>query len=181
MVGDRLRVQDISAPRKEVSCPFTGRLDGPHNEFRHVGKEKTLNTFIENRTPDVSTHDSTSTKCKHRYDFPARRWGISVSIAVPISVVGPKRAHNLGGAHSPCLYMIHPNFEPSTERVLKPGFWFAYEVKANPLTDLGGPQGCETSRLPHFLDNRLTEGGEVVSLTRRPPFTPRKIPGTHFC
>jgi hypothetical protein len=40
---------------------------------------------------------------------------------------------------------------------------------------------CETSRLPHFLDSRLTDGGEVVSLMRRPPFTPRKIPGTHFC
>jgi hypothetical protein len=37
------------------------------------------------------------------------------------------------------------------------------------------------SRLPHFLDNRLTDVGEVVSLTPRPPFTPRKIPGTHFC
>jgi hypothetical protein len=36
------------------------------------------------------------------------------------------------------------------------------------------------SRLPYFLDSRLTDGGEVVSLTRRPPFTPRKIPGTHF-
>jgi hypothetical protein len=23
--------------------------------------------------------------------------------------------------------------------------------------------------------------GEVVSLTRRPPFTPTKIPGIHFC
>jgi hypothetical protein len=32
-----------------------------------------------------------------------------------------------------------------------------------------------------FLDDRLTDGGEVVSLTRRPSFTPpRKIPGTHF-
>jgi hypothetical protein len=28
---------------------------------------------------------------------------------------------------------------------------------------------------PHFLDNRLTDGDEVVSLTRRPPFTPRKM------
>jgi hypothetical protein len=32
-----------------------------------------------------------------------------------------------------------------------------------------------------YLDNRLTGGGEVVSLMRRPPFTPRNIPGTHFC
>jgi hypothetical protein len=30
-------------------------------------------------------------------------------------------------------------------------------------------------------DNRLTDGGEVVTLTHWPPFTPRKIPGTHFC
>jgi hypothetical protein len=43
-----------------------------------------------------------------------------------------------------------------------------------------GPYGCETSRLPYCLDSRLTNGGEVVSLTRRPPFTPRKIPGIHF-
>jgi hypothetical protein len=31
------------------------------------------------------------------------------------------------------------------------------------------------------LDNPLTDGGEVVSLMRWPPFTPRKIHGTHFC
>jgi hypothetical protein len=30
------------------------------------------------------------------------------------------------------------------------------------------------SNLQHFLDNRLTDGGEVVSLTRRPPFTPQE-------
>jgi hypothetical protein len=53
--------------------------------------------------------------------------------------------------------------------------------KAIPVTDRGGPYGCETSSLPHFLDNRLTDGGEVVSSTRRPPFTPMNIPGTHFC
>jgi hypothetical protein len=53
--------------------------------------------------------------------------------------------------------------------------------KAIPVT------GCEalscfgTSRPPHFLENRLTDGGEVVSLTRRPPFNPRKFRGTHFC
>jgi hypothetical protein len=32
-----------------------------------------------------------------------------------------------------------------------------------------------------LLDNRLKDGGEVVSLMRRPPFNPRKIPGAHFC
>jgi hypothetical protein len=33
-----------------------------------------------------------------------------------------------------------------------------------------------------FLDNQLTDGGEVVRLTRRrQPFTTRKIPGTPFC
>jgi hypothetical protein len=48
------------------------------------------------------------------------------------------------------------------------------KVEAIPVTDRGDPEGCETSRLPRFLDNRLTVGGEVVSLTRRPPFTRQK-------
>jgi hypothetical protein len=38
----------------------------------------------------------------------------------------------------------------------------------------GGPQGCETSRLPYFLDSRLTHGGEIVSLTRRPHIYPQE-------
>jgi hypothetical protein len=54
--------------------------------------------------------------------------------------------------------------------------------KAVPVTGRGGPQCCETSRLPHFLENWLTDGGEVVSfMRRRPPSNPRKIPDTHFC
>jgi hypothetical protein len=43
-----------------------------------------------------------------------------------------------------------------------------------PVTGREGPYGSETSRLPHFLDNRLTDGGKVVSLTRRLPFTPQE-------
>jgi hypothetical protein len=35
--------------------------------------------------------------------------------------------------------------------------------------------GCETLRLPHYLDNRLSDGGEVASLMRRPPLPPRSI------
>jgi hypothetical protein len=48
--------------------------------------------------------------------------------------------------------------------------------KAVPVTGLGS---YETSRLPHFLDNRFTDEGEV-SVTRRPPLTRRNIAATHF-
>jgi hypothetical protein len=44
----------------------------------------------------------------------------------------------------------------------------SHKGKAIPVTGRGGPYGCETSRLPHFLDNRLSDGGDVVSFTRRP-------------
>jgi hypothetical protein len=46
--------------------------------------------------------------------------------------------------------------------------------KAIPLTGRGGPYGCETARFSHFLHSRLTDGGEVVSLTRRLPFIPQE-------
>jgi hypothetical protein len=42
------------------------------------------------------------------------------------------------------------------------------KCKAVPITGRGGPYGSETSRLPHFLESRLTDGGEIVSPTRRP-------------
>jgi hypothetical protein len=53
--------------------------------------------------------------------------------------------------------------------------------KAIPVTGREGPQGCETFRVPHYLDNWLTDGSKVVSLTRRRPFTFQEIPGTYFC
>jgi hypothetical protein len=36
----------------------------------------------------------------------------------------------------------------------------------------GGLQDCEISKLPHFLNNRLTDGSNVVIRTRRPHFIP---------
>jgi hypothetical protein len=53
--------------------------------------------------------------------------------------------------------------------------------KAIPVTGRGGPYDCEALRFLHFLDYHFTDGGEIISLTRRPPFTARQIPGTHFC
>jgi hypothetical protein len=37
------------------------------------------------------------------------------------------------------------------------------------------PFGCETSELPHFLDNQLTDGGEDVSLADWSPFAPGRF------
>jgi hypothetical protein len=42
------------------------------------------------------------------------------------------------------------------------------KIKAIPVTGCGGLRGCEASKFPHLLDTRITDGGEVVSLTRRP-------------
>jgi hypothetical protein len=40
-------------------------------------------------------------------------------------------------------------------------------------------------RIPHCLDNRLADGGKVVSPTHRPRSTPQKyffsVSSTHFC
>jgi hypothetical protein len=46
--------------------------------------------------------------------------------------------------------------------------------KAIPVTGREGPYGRESARLPHLLDNRLTDGGGVVSLIRWPPFVPQE-------
>jgi hypothetical protein len=73
---------------------------------------------------------------------------------------------------------------PTTTYVCTPSEHEVLEIvkgKATIVTERGGPQGSETSRLPRFLDSQLTDGGEVVSLTHRPPFAPMTIPGTHFC
>jgi hypothetical protein len=43
--------------------------------------------------------------------------------------------------------------------------------KAIPVTGREGLKCCELSRLPHFLDNRLTDGFKTVSLTSLTPFT----------
>jgi hypothetical protein len=81
------------------------------------------------------------------------------------------------------VFSFGPNFLPSTFLSdIITVFFPVVKCQAIPVTSHGSPQGCGTSRLPHFLHNRLTDGGEVVSLTRRPAaLYPSKIPGTHFC
>jgi hypothetical protein len=56
-------------------------------------------------------------------------------------------------------------FQCRTKILMAPAKTVKIKDKAITVTDRGGPWGCETSRLQHFLYNRLTDGGEVVSLT----------------
>jgi hypothetical protein len=49
------------------------------------------------------------------------------------------------------------------------------------LYRLWRPLGLREVEAPTFSDMRLTDGGKVVSPTRRPLFTPRKFPDTYFC
>jgi hypothetical protein len=51
---------------------------------------------------------------------------------------------------------------------------YIQKSEAVPVTGCGDLQGCEMLRIPQFLDNPLTDGGKVVSLTRRLRFTPQK-------
>jgi hypothetical protein len=46
--------------------------------------------------------------------------------------------------------------------------------KAIHVTGRGGPWDRGLSRFPYFPDNRLTDGGVIVGLTRRAPFTPQE-------
>jgi hypothetical protein len=48
---------------------------------------------------------------------------------------------------------------------------------AIPVLGRRGPWGCKTSRLSHFLNIQLKDGGKIVSLMLWPPYTPRKISG----
>jgi hypothetical protein len=51
-------------------------------------------------------------------------------------------------------------------------YLFIIKGKAIPVTGHGGPYGCEKSRFPHSLDNRLTDDGKVVSLM---PYAPAAL------
>jgi hypothetical protein len=52
--------------------------------------------------------------------------------------------------------------------------------KAALVAGRGGPWGCETSRLSHCINCRLTDGGKIVGPTHRQPYSPGNIPGTRL-
>ena len=52
--------------------------------------------------------------------------------------------------------------------------------KAVPLKAWSGPQGSRKLRLPDCITT-TQDGGEVVSITQRPPLPPGNTLGTHIC
>jgi hypothetical protein len=106
-------------------------------------------------------------------DLTLRNWSLNPGLRGEEShpTPGPLLNQNTSHWRHICIYF------PSNKMFHKA----TYKGKAIPVTGREGPQVCERPRLPHFLDNWLTDGSAVVSLTLRPLFTPRKIPGTHLC
>jgi hypothetical protein len=52
--------------------------------------------------------------------------------------------------------------------------------KAIPLQAWSGPEDSRKLRFPDYM-TVAQDGGNVVSLTHRPPLPPGNAPGTHFC
>jgi hypothetical protein len=78
-----------------------------------------------------------------------------------------------------------PTFTKKIHRVLLGQQNVKRKSKATPVTGCGDLQCCEMLRIPHCLDNQLTDGGKVASPTHRPCYTLQKhyysASGTHFC
>jgi hypothetical protein len=71
--------------------------------------------------------------------------------------------------------MDNSGFQASYHSIYK----YQGKVKLS-LYRLWTPLGLREVETPTFSDIWLIDGGKVVSPMRRPVFTPRKIPGTHF-
>ena len=52
--------------------------------------------------------------------------------------------------------------------------------KSVPLQAWSDPEGSRKLRFPDFMTT-AQDGGNVISLTYRPPLSPLNAPGTHFC
>jgi hypothetical protein len=78
--------------------------------------------------------------------------------------------------HSAFCWRLHTGKRPSFSRLRHStaAAGSHTDTKAIPVGGRGGPQGCEMLRIPHCLDNPLTDGGEVLILTHRLRSTPQK-------
>jgi hypothetical protein len=75
------------------------------------------------------------------------------------------------------FYILWVGVYPSNPWIRKVSHTKTSSLKGRAIfvTGHGGPKSYDTLRLPHFLDNRLTDGGEVVTLTRCRPLPPGRF------
>jgi hypothetical protein len=88
------------------------------------------------------------------------------------------QSHNLGLVNSTYFTSISTTICLCKQEVSKSVTFISLSF---PVTGCGGSWVERCWGFPHSLDSQLTHGGQVVSLMCWLPFTPRKIPGTHFC
>jgi hypothetical protein len=100
-----------------------------------------------------------------RFEYPElllflMAWLCSLYIALKVPPVFSERIHLIRSSNSIEGYICkHARTHTS---------------KAIPVTGLGGLWGCKMLRIPHCLEDRLTDNGKTISLTRRPHCTPQK-------
>jgi hypothetical protein len=66
---------------------------------------------------------------------------------------------------SPLLLIPKPNTGYDPQPVPSSSHLIKKKLRAIPETSCGGPKGCETSRIPHFLHIQLTGVGKTVNLS----------------
>jgi hypothetical protein len=120
--------------------------------------------YTVGRTPSTGDQPFAVPPCTHRTTQTQKKTHIDIHASSGIQTHDPSvRADEDGSCLRPCSHR---------DRYSR---YHLYKGKSSPVRGRAGPYGCETSRLPQFLDNRLSDGCEVVSLKRRPPFTPEKF------
>jgi hypothetical protein len=77
----------------------------------------------------------------------------SAALTVPLLAIANRGTSETNVCCTPCCGAVRTNGAGHVN----------YKSKAIPVTGRGDLQGCEMLRLPHFVDNQLTDGGEVVS------------------
>jgi hypothetical protein len=83
-----------------------------------------------------------------------------------------ERVHIQPASHQP-VFVVLVHLCSLFHALSKVNMWVHF-VKATPVTGREAPQVYESSRLPHLTENRSIDGGEIVGLTRRPPFTSKE-------
>jgi hypothetical protein len=170
----------VSGAHVQIAC-------GGTHVFVTAGSVKHMNKFIlthaQNRTARETPHSLLADQCGREY-FPMDKAAAFRSTSSPriysLSICSHAEAFLIALDTGQLCIM-------NWTRQLFAHIWFKCKVKSKhkafPVTGRWGLQGCEMLRIQHCVDNRLTDGGEVVTLMHRKRSTPQKhfsASGTHL-